>query len=45
MLVYHGDQDEVLEFDRIKPLYKKHLLGRPNFSFKLIEGLPHSVVP
>lgn len=45
MLVYHGDEDDLLDFDWVKPIYKKHLHGRSNFSFKLIQGLSHSVVP
>jgi hypothetical protein len=43
MLVYHGDSDDVLNFNWVKPQYIKHLKSLPNFSFKLLQGLPHSV--
>lgn len=45
MLVYHGDEDEVLRYEMVKPIYAKHLEGLPNFTFKLIRGLPHGVFP
>lgn len=44
MLVYHGDEDTVLQYAWAKVGYDKHLQKLPNFTFKLIEGLPHSVI-
>lgn len=44
MLVYHGDEDEVLYYALVKPGYDKHLKGLPNFRFSLIKGMGHSVV-
>lgn len=43
MIVYHGESDDVLRYDWVKPKYDKHLQSLPNFRFKLIPGLPHSV--
>ena len=44
MLVYHGERDDVLHYERVKPSYEKELKPLPNFKFKLIKGLGHSVI-
>lgn len=44
MLIYHGDSDEVLPYEYTQAKYAKHLEYLPNFKFKLIPNLPHSVV-
>jgi predicted esterase len=44
MLVYHGDEDEVLYYELVKPGYDRNLKGLPNFRFSLIPGMGHSVV-
>jgi hypothetical protein len=43
MLVYHGDSDDVLNYNWVKPKYDKYLSALPNFKFRLIEDLYHSV--
>lgn len=44
MLIYHGDKDQVLYYQLVKPGYDKHLKDLPNFNFTLIHGMGHSVV-
>ena len=43
MTIYHGDSDDVLMYEWVKPKYDKHLQKLPNFRFKLIKDLYHSV--
>jgi fermentation-respiration switch protein FrsA (DUF1100 family) len=43
MLIYHGDSDDVLPYEYTQAKYAKHLESLPNFKFKLIPDLPHSV--
>lgn len=37
MLVYHGDEDSVLDYEWVRPSYEKYLLPNKNFEFTLIK--------
>lgn len=43
LLVFHGDEDDVIDFKQAKKLYDKYLVGSDCFDFRLIPGLFHSV--
>lgn len=43
MLVYHGDEDQTLQYKLVKPGYDKNFKDVQNFKFTLIHGMAHSV--